>query len=137
MVARLRQRIPATAGAAPVALLLAACLGGGGVTYPEVGGPYRGTVVVEGQSIPGTLDLVQDGASLSATFEAPSLGLQARGSGQVAPDATARIQVEYNLQCPGVARFEGDFGADGSTFRGRVTATDCTGELSGVFDFAR
>jgi hypothetical protein len=117
-------------------MLLAACLGGG-VSYPEVEGRYQGTVVVEGQSIPGSLELVQDGGSLDAVFDAPSLGLQARGTGQVSPEGEARLQVEYNLQCPGVAELSGDFGAEAATFRGNVVASDCTGELSGVFDFSR
>lgn len=121
-------------GLAP--LVLAACLAGG-VSYPDVEGRYQGTVVVEGQSIPGSLDLEQDGATLSAVFEAPSLGLEARGAGQVSPEGEARIQVDYNLQCAGVAEMTGDFGEGASTFRGSVVASDCTGDLSGVFDFSR
>lgn len=113
-----------------------ACLGGG-VSYPDVEGRYEGTVVVEGQSIPGSLQLVQDAGSLSAVFDSPSLGLQATGTGQVSPEGEARLQVDYNLQCPGVAELSGDFGEEEGTFRGNVTASDCTGDLAGVFDFSR
>ena len=128
------------AGGASSVLLAPWLIGGcfvGGTSYPDVDGRYQGTVVVEGQAIPGTLDLVQDGPALGVVFDAPSLGLQARGTGRVSEDGAARARVEYNLQCPGVAELNGDFGADASTFRGSVTASDCTGELSGVFDFSR
>ena len=119
-----------------MSVVLSACVGQG-VSYPDVEGRYEGTVVVEGQSIPGSLELAQDGGSLSAVFDSPSLGLQATGSGQVSPEGEARIQVDYNLQCPGVAQLAGDFGDGGATFRGNVTASDCTGDLAGVFDFSR
>lgn len=115
---------------------VAACVGGG-VDYPDVEGRYEGAMVVEGQSIPGSLQLLQDRGSLSAVFDSPSLGLQANGTGQVSPEGDARIEVAYNLQCPGLAELSGDFGEDGDTFRGKVTASDCTGDLAGVFDFSR
>ena len=110
---------------------------GGGPDYPEVAGHYAGVVVVEGQTIEGELEVVQVGPALTVIFQAPSFNLRALGDGQLQADGSARLQVEYDLQCPGVAEMTGDFTEGARNFRGSLVATDCSGELAGTFDFAR
>jgi hypothetical protein len=109
----------------------------GGPSYPAVEGSYRGGVSVEGQGIDGTLEIVQDGAELNVVFDSPSFGLTADGDGTVAEDGTARVFLDYDLQCPGRAELVGEFTDDGTRFSGRVVAVDCTGEISGTFSFRR
>ena len=108
---------------------------GGGV--PDVGGHWAGIVVVEGQTLEGELEVVQVGPALTVIFQAPALNLRATGDGQVHDDGSARLQVEYDLQCPGVAEMSGDFTDGERSFRGSLVATDCSGELAGTFDFSR
>jgi hypothetical protein len=112
-----------------------ATFGGGGV--PDVAGHYQGAVVVEGQTIEGELEVVQVGPALTVIFQAPSFNLRATGDGQLQDDGSARIQVDYDLQCPGVAEMSGDFVEDARVFRGSLVATDCSGELAGTFEFSR
>jgi hypothetical protein len=104
---------------------------------PDVEGEYKGAMLVQGQEIPGTLDVTQSNRRLSAVFEAPALGLSARGGGEVQVDGTARITLTYDLQCPGEAVMVGQFSRDGTLFQGEIVARDCTGEIPGTFSFAR
>lgn len=120
------------------ALTLAGCAtAGGGPSYPSVDGSYTGGVTVEGQGIDGTLEVRQDGPELSVLFDAPAFGLVAEGAGTVEPDGSARIFLDYDLQCPGRAELAGRFTPDGTGFSGNVTAADCTGQIGGTFSFRR
>jgi len=119
-------------------LVVAGCATvGSGPSFPEVAGTYTGGVSVEGQGIDGTLEVLQAGAELQVVFDAPSFGLSAEGSGTLNPDGTARVFLDYDLQCPGRAEFVGRFAADGTGFSGNVMAADCTGEIGGTFSFRR
>lgn len=108
-----------------------------GPALPDVEGDYRGAVSVQGESIPGTLDLRQDGATLRAVFRAPAFELVAEGEGVIRPDGTARLVLAYDLQCPGEAVMSGVFTGDGERFEGEIRARDCTGEIPGTFSFSR
>lgn len=110
---------------------------GGGPSFPAVEGTYAGGVSVEGQGIDGTLDVMQDGPELSVIFEAPAFGLVADGAGTLEEDGTARVFLDYDLQCPGRAEMAGSFSEDGTTFSGSITAADCSGQMGGTFSFSR
>lgn len=122
---------------AAVLTLLVGCASMGGPSYPSVAGEYTGGVSVEGQGIDGTFEIVQDGPQLQAVFDAPSFGLMAEGEGTLAEDGSARIFLDYDLQCPGRAEMVGNFTADGTRFSGTIAAADCTGEIGGTFSFSR
>ena len=122
---------------AALALVTWGCATFGGSGVPQVAGHYRGAVVVEGQTIEGELEVVQVGPALTVIFQAPAFNLRATGDGQLQDDGSARLQVEYDLQCPGVAEMSGDFVDDARVFRGSLVATDCSGELAGTFEFSR
>lgn len=100
-------------------------------------GDYRGAVMVQGESVDGTLSIDQDGSRLDVSFSAPALDLLASGQGILRADGTARVVLAYDLQCPGEAEMVGAFNADGSRFEGEVRARDCTGEMPGTFSFGR
>jgi hypothetical protein len=102
-----------------------------------VAGSYAGSVVVEGQGIDGVLEVQQEGADLTVVFDAPAFGLTAEGRGTLAEDGTARIFLDYDLQCPGRAEMVGQFSDEGTDFSGNIMAADCTGEMAGTFSFAR
>ena len=104
---------------------------------PQVAGEYGGAVMVQGQEIPGSLIVTQRARRLVVVFEAPPLGLSARGAGAVEADGTARITLNYDLQCPGEAELVGQFSGEGSVFQGEIVARDCTGEIPGTFSFSR
>lgn len=121
-----------------------ACAGGpsasngpGAATVPQVAGAWTGGVTVEGQTVPGTLTLTQDGATLSASFSAPAFGLTAEGGGTIASDGAVEIQLNYDMQCPGTATMRGTLNEAGNTISGTVQASDCTGQMLGAFDFTR
>ncbi len=125
-------------------LAFLACAGGpsasGGPTaaaVPQVAGAWAGGVTVEGQTIPGTLTLTQDGATLSASFNAPAFGLTAEGGGTVTSEGGVEVQLNYNMQCPGTATMRGTLNDAGDTISGTVQASDCTGQMLGAFEFSR
>jgi hypothetical protein len=132
-VIRLRSGILAVAAA----VFVAGCASMGGPSFPAVAGEYTGGVSVEGQGIDGTFEIMQDGPRLQATFDAPSFGLTAEGEGTLAEDGSARIFLDYDLQCPGRAEMVGSFSEDGTRFSGTIAAADCTGEIGGTFSFSR
>lgn len=126
------------AGALALALVVGGCASlGGGPSFPDVGGTYTGGVSVEGQGIDGTLDISQEGPDLAVVFDAPSFGLTAEGQGTLGEDGSARVFLDYDLQCPGRAELVGRFSEDGTQFSGNITAGDCTGQMGGTFSFRR
>ena len=104
---------------------------------PSVAGAWTGAWVVEGQRVEGTLTLRQEGRALTATFSSAALGKAALGPGTVEPDGRVRLELEYDLACPGKARLAGVLGGQGTELGGTLTATDCTGEAAGTFAFSR
>ena len=124
----------------PIVLVLAVGLTGcflTGASLPSVSGDFVGQIAIQGQAVSGTLRVDQEAEALTATFEAPSFGLVAEGSGTVSGDGTIALSLEYDLQCPGVARLSGDVSADGRRLEGRIEAEDCTGPVAGTFEFSR
>lgn len=126
-----------------VPFVLLACAGGpsssGGAApaLPQVAGAWTGGVTVEGQTVPGTLTLAQDGAVLSASFVAPAFGLSAEGGGTISSDGGIEVQLNYDMQCPGTATMRGTLNDAGNSISGTVQASDCTGQMVGAFDFTR
>lgn len=131
-------RRPAVLAAFVSLLATTACATlGGGPSFPLVAGNYTGGVTVEGQGIDGTLRVTQEGPELGLVFDAPSFGLSAEGTGTLQEDGSARVFLDYDLQCPGRAEMVGTFTEDGTRFSGSITAVDCTGEIGGTFSFQR
>lgn len=121
-----------------LSLLATGCaLTGGGPGLADVEGDYRGAVLVQGQTVDGTLTIRQDGSDLDVTLDAPEIELTATGQGILRADGTARVVLAYDLQCPGEAELVGAFNADGTRFEGEVRARDCTGQTPGTFSFGR
>lgn len=116
---------------------LPACASTPEPSYPDVSGRWTGAVDVEGESIPGTLTVTQDMASLAVTFGAPAFGLTAEGSGTVTPGGEVTVALTYDLQCPGTANMAGDLTSEGAVLSGTLEATDCTGTIRGLFSFRR
>lgn len=104
---------------------------------PRVEGSWNGAWIVEGQQVQGTLVIRQQGNELAATFSSAALGKPALGSGRVEDDGRVRLELEYDLSCPGKARMTGTLGEGGAVLGGALAATDCTGDAAGTFSFAR
>ncbi len=103
----------------------------------DLTGTFAGSLTMQGQQFPGTLSLTQDGSDLAATFHAPDLDLTADGTGAVAADGGLTLTLDYQIQCPGTAHLVGRWTEGGAHLSGAVTADDCTGNVSGDFDFRR
>ena len=121
-----------------VAASASACatFGLGGPEY-DVGGAWEGNVNVQGQAIPGTLNLVQEGHLLDATFRAPAFDLDASGAGEVDDEGAFWFELAYDMECPGTARLEGTVAEERDRLSGTLEATDCTGTVRGTFRFTR
>ncbi|RMH22892.1 MAG: hypothetical protein D6701_00895 [Gemmatimonadetes bacterium] len=125
------------------ALTAAACAsggsGGGEPAAPavlNVAGVYEGAMNVEGTTIPGTLELVQTGTSIAATFSAPDFGITAEGGGTLT-DTLLQLDLSYNFQCPGQATLTGQVAPETMRYAGELLASDCTGDVAGDFSFTR
>jgi len=92
---------------------------------------------VEGQEIVGVLTLSQRGRVLGVMFSSTGLIGQATGSGTLEDGGSVRLELEYNVQCPGTIVLSGAILDQDTRLRGTLTATDCTGDASGAFVFAR
>lgn len=103
----------------------------------DVGGTWEGSVTVQGERIPGSLAVEQDGFLLHAAFAAPSYGINATGDGEIDDDGVVRLELEYDLQCPGTAVLHGTLSGEDTVLSGNVEATDCTGTAQGTFRFVR
>lgn len=135
---RLRRSLLPRALLCGVVLGATACsvLGGGGPAY-DLAGPWEGSVTVEGQQLDGALDVEQEGEVLTVVFTSPSTGIEADGTGALAPDGSVTIELAYDMGCPGTARMQGQVAEDGDRMSGRLTATDCNGTMSGTFSLRR
>lgn len=122
-----------------LAVLTSACsaIRFGGDSIPDVAGEWVGSVSVEGAALDGTLTIVQSGEDLDVSFSAPSFGVTAEGEGEVEDDGSVWLELDYDLECPGVARFEGTFTDDATRLAGVLEASDCTGSQGGTFSFTR
>lgn len=123
---------------------LAGCsrVGGGasadvGPSFPQVAGVWSGSINVDGDALPSTVTIEQEGPDLGVTVRIPDLELVSPGEGTVLPDGTVRMGFEYELECPGRGELIGELSSDGTTLGGTLVATDCTGDLRGTFSFAR
>lgn len=119
------------------AVLVAACASTPEPSFPDVAGEWSGGVDVEGQSVPGTLVVTQEQGALTVTFGAPAFGLTAEGAGTISPEGEIVINLTYNMQCPGQARMTGDLTSEGAVMSGTLEAGDCTGSITGLFQFRR
>jgi len=92
---------------------------------------------VEDQEIVGVLTLSQRGRDLGVMFSSTGLIGHVTGSGIIENGGQVRLELEYNVQCPGTIVLYGAIIDQHTRLRGSVTATDCTGDAEGVFVFAR
>jgi len=116
--------------------LTAACTGLGGPGIPDLSGSYEGQVSVNGETLPGSLNIEQDGTALELRLDFPQMGLSASGQG-TALETGFTGEVQYNLNCPGTAALEGVREEEGGLLTGTVEASDCQSSMSGSFRFAR
>ena len=65
------------------------------------------------------------------------MGKAALGFGSVRDDGRVRLELDYDLACPGKALMTGSLQDQGSRLGGTLAANDCTGKASGTFAFAR
>lgn len=103
----------------------------------DMSGTWQGSVTIQDQRIPGSLSVEQDGFILQAGFAAPDFDLNATGEGELDDDGDVRLDLVYNLECPGTAVLEGTLSDDDTLFTGSIEATDCTGAITGSFRFTR
>ena len=123
-----------------LALLTTACgviRFGGDPPAVRVEGSWTGALEVEGQEIVGVLTLTQRGRDLGVMFSSTGLIGRATGSGRVEDGGRVRLELEYNVQCPGTIVLSGAILDRDTRLRGSVVATDCTGDADGAFVFAR
>ena len=79
---------------------------GGDPSTVRLEGSWTGALEVEGQEVVGVLTLSQRGRDLRARFSSTGLIGQASGSGRIEDAARVRLELKYNVQCPGA--FGGD-----------------------------
>ena len=103
----------------------------------RVEGSWTGTLEVEGQEVVGVLMITQRGRDLGVMFSSTGLISQAIGSGTIEDGGRVRIELKYNVRCPGTIVLSGAIINRDARLRGSVAATDCTGEADGAFVFAR
>ena len=123
-----------------LSLVITACGGirfGGDPPVVRLEGSWSGALEVEGQEIVGVLTLTQRGRDLGVMFSSTGLIGQATGSGTIEDGGRVRLELEYNVQCPGTIVLSGAILDRDTRFRGSVVATDCTGDADGAFVFAR
>lgn len=137
-------RSTCTRGGKPALIALTAMLLTGCAGFTFTGGPdfdltgnWTGGVALEGENLEGNLEIDQSNEDLRATFTAAGVGLMSRGNGTVEEDGSFTLTMSYDVECTGTARLDGRFSADPDRLTGSFTATDCTGEASGTFDFRR
>ncbi len=119
-----------------LALLAAGCTMVGRATpVIDLAGEWNGALVLDGQTIPATLRLAQDGEDLDAALTAADIGTLARGAGSLS-ERRVSLTVEYEVECPGTAVMVGTVVENG-TLEGTPEATDCTGTVDGGFTFRR
>jgi hypothetical protein len=102
----------------------------------QLAGDYTGSLSVEGNLLPASLTIMQDGANLRLQLSVPDLGASAQGTGVAHADRFS-ASVPYELNCPGEASFEGRLEEDGRVLTGSLTARDCDGTMTGTFRFSR
>lgn len=121
-----------------LALVVAACATTPAAPPPaQLAGTYSGTVSLGGQqTIFGSLQITQAGSDLGLRFSFAEIGVEAEGTGTATPDGFEG-EVEYVLQCPGVAVFDGRLDEEGRVLAGSLTATDCDSAMQGTFRFTR
>ena len=110
---------------------------GGDPPVVSMEGSWSGVLEVEGQEIVGVLTLSQRGRGLGAIFSSTGLIGQATGSGTVEEGGRLRLELAYNVQCPGTIVLSGSIIDRDTRLRGSVAATDCTGDAEGGFVFVR
>ena len=111
--------------------------GGGDPSAVRLDGSWTGALEVEGQEVVGVLILSQRARDLRARFSSTGLIGQATGSGRIEDGARVRLELKYNVQCPGAMVLSGAILGQGTRLLGSITATDCTGDAEGAFVFAR
>ncbi|TVP47317.1 MAG: hypothetical protein EA350_05585 [Gemmatimonadales bacterium] len=99
-------------------------------------GEYTGSLSVEGNLLPASLTIAQDGVDLRLDLSIPTLGASAQGTGVAHADRFS-ASVPYEINCPGEASFEGRLEEDGRLLTGSLTARDCDGTMTGTFRFSR
>jgi len=102
----------------------------------QFAGEYMGSLSVEGNLLPASLSITQEGANLRLRFSVSDLGVATEGTGVVHDDRFS-ASVPYEINCPGEASFEGRVEEDGRTLTGSLSARDCDGTMTGTFRFSR
>lgn len=124
--------------------LLAACAGtpgpgDSGYMYNVIG-PYTGQFVVDGQPLPGTLQLdTGSGGVVMGTFGVPMMGITGELEGLVVDDQLT-FTGNYNnpeTGCDGVAEVTATIEEGGTAIRGRIEVSECGQFLSGTVRFSR
>jgi hypothetical protein len=102
----------------------------------QIAGEYTGSLSVEGNLLPASLVIMQDGTNLRLQLSVSDLGIATEGTGVVHDDRFS-ASVPYEINCPGEASFEGRMEEDGRALTGSLTARDCDGTMPGTFRFSR
>jgi hypothetical protein len=124
--------------------LLAACAGtpgpgDSGYMYNVIG-PYTGQFVVDGQALPGTMQLeTAAGGAVTGTFAVQMMGITGDLEGMVVDDQLTFKGNYHNGEtgCDGIAEVTATIGEDGTTIRGRIEVSECGQFLSGTVRFSR
>ncbi len=98
-------------------------------------GVYRGTLQVESERLPATLELTRSSRGLAGHLEVEDR-LDARGSGEGKADGFS-LGLSYESGCQGHLVLSGNLSEDGSRVTGSIRAEDCTGVLGGSFSLTR
>ena len=124
----------------PLTVLVPGCqpIGGSDPPPPTPGAVqgvvYQGSLILDGGSIPGGLEIIRSGGRVRGALQTTS-GLVADGQGRLR-GRTLTLDLSYGGDCPGVMALEGEWDEGAGTFQGTVTAVDCTGTATGTFSFS-
>jgi hypothetical protein len=114
-------------------------IGGGADPPPPTpgavqGAVYQGSLSLDGGDLPAALEIIRNGGTVRGALQTTS-GLVADGQGRLRGNRLT-FELSYSGNCPGTMFLEGEWDEDGRTYRGTLTALDCTGKASGTFSFA-
>lgn len=95
---------------------------------------YQGSLNLDDGDLPAALEIIRNRGGVQGALQTTS-GLTADGQGSLTRN-TLTLELSYGGDCPGTMSLVGEWDEDRRTYRGTVTAVDCTGNASGTFRFA-
>lgn len=133
----MRWRRPVAAAAGTAIFVVAGCslIRGPEPPAADLSGTFAGVLRIEGDEIPATLRVDQDGGRVDVTLRS-DVGLDADGRGRL-EGTVFRARLGYGEECGGKLELAGQALDDGDRLVGTVEVEDCTGPAHGSFSLSR